>query len=161
MALQQGHTAVQLKQQPGASLFSFEVGNLRAMEEAVITFSYVRLLNSVAGALEFEHQATWVPPYVGSTVPRQRGPMTEAGRLTGSAPDLATTAAENPDNLAFAQKVSYKLSYCIKLHSSRGFRSVDSPSPVSVVEDGPSLRTVTLAESGENVQIRRHPQSRA
>ena len=129
------------------------------MEEAVINFSYVRLLNSVAGALEFEHQATWVPPYVrggggDDVVPLQRGPTTEAGGLMGSAPDLATTAAENPDNLAFAQKVSYKLSYCIKLHSSRGFRSIESPSPVSVVEDGPSLRTVTLAESGECMRCR-------
>ena len=55
-ALSQGHTAVQLKQQAGAQLYSVEVGNLFGMEEAVITFSYVRILNTVAGAVEFEHQ---------------------------------------------------------------------------------------------------------
>ena len=126
-ALAQGHTAVQLRQASGANLFSVEIGNLRAMEEAVIEFSYVRLLSSVAGAVEFEHMATWVPPYCGSG-----------------------NGTTNPDGLAFSEKVSYSLSYEIKVHSSRGFRSIESPSAVTVMEDSPSVRTVTLAESGKN-----------
>ncbi len=59
-------TPVLMKQAPSASLFTVDLGNLAAMEEAVITFAYVRVLDTVAGALEFVHTATWVPPYIGS-----------------------------------------------------------------------------------------------
>jgi len=128
-ALSQGHTAIHLTQRKGSSLFSIEVGNLRAMEEALVVFSYVRLLNSVAGSLEFEHIATWVPPY------------TRGG---------ASAAAVSPDDLTYSTKVGYSLSYKIKLHSSRGFRSIESPSAVTITEEGPDLRVVTLAESVTN-----------
>ena len=133
-ALTQGHTAVQLKQASGANLFSVEIGNLRAMEEAVVEFSYVRLLSSVAGAVEFEHMATWVPPYCRS----------------GDGP------AANPDGLAFTDKVSYSLSYEIQVHSSRGFRSIESTSAVTVMEDSPHMRTVTLTDSGKNLNCTWH-----
>lgn len=134
-AVSQGHTAIQLKQATGANLFSVEIGNLLAMEEALIEFSYVRLLSSVAGAVEFEHLATWVPPYDGAAA---------AGLLQPNG---------GQDGLVFASKVSYSLSYSIKVHSSRGFRSIESPAAVTVAEDGPHLRIVTLAESGENSDI--------
>jgi len=131
-ALSQGHTAIHLTQRKGSSLFSIEVGNLRAMEEALVVFSYVRLLNSVAGSLEFEHIATWVPPY------------TSGG---------ASAAAVSPDDLTYSTKVGYSLSYKIKLHSSRGFRSIESPSAVTITEEGPDLRVVTLAESGVRAYV--------
>lgn len=126
--MSQGHTAVQMKQHKGESLFSVEVGNLREMEEAIISFSYVRLLNSVAGSVEFEHQATWVPPYT-----------------SGSATTIGGSA---PDELTYAAKVGYTLTYNIRVHSSRGFRSIESPSAIKITEDSPVLRTITLAESG-------------
>lgn len=116
----------------GASLFSVEVGNLRAMEEAKVTISYVRLLNSVAGSIEFEHQATWVPPYT-----RDLGP--------NGIPLVA--------DVTYSRKVDYSLSYNIKLHSSRGFRSIESPSAVTITEEGPFMRSIHLAESGTSIHV--------
>ena len=55
-AVRQGHTAVQMQKVKGASLYRVDVGNLAAMDECLVEFKYVRLLNSVAGAVEFEHQ---------------------------------------------------------------------------------------------------------
>lgn len=156
-AVQQGHTAVHLQQQQRGSLFSVEVGNLRAMEEAVVRFSYVRLLNSVAGAVEFEHQATWVPPYVrpsGSDVATP--PPRTAAILKDQAADNADGFADAPtddDQVSFSARVSYTLSYSIKVHSSRGFKSIESPSAITVTEDGPAVRTITLAESGESLSF--------
>lgn len=118
-----------MQQQQGTSLYSIEVGNLYAMEEAIVTFSYVRLLNSVAGAIEFDHQATWVSPY-----------RTAAERNQNPNPQVAKA------NPVFVDKVSYHLSYRIQVHSSRGFRSIESPAPVAMSEEGgPNVRIVSLA----------------
>jgi len=51
-----------------------DLGNLEAHTEAVVRLSYLRQLDCVAGALEYCHTATWVPPYVGSAGDRADGP---------------------------------------------------------------------------------------
>jgi Ca-activated chloride channel family protein len=135
-ACDQGHSAVHLKQMPGAGLFCIEVGNLFAMEEAVVTFSYVRILNAVAGAVEFEHQATWVPPYI---------PPADTDPATGA--PLPAVADANP-SFAPAPAIGYSLSYTVVVRSSRGFASLDSPSDGLVVEqESLTERVARLAES--------------
>mmetsp|Transcript_20822 Transcript_20822/g.45542 ORF Transcript_20822/g.45542 Transcript_20822/m.45542 type:complete len:577 (+) Transcript_20822:96-1826(+) len=127
-AVSQGHTAVLMKQEKGASLFSVDVGNLQAMEEAIVTFSYVRILNTVAGAVEFEHQATWVPPYLNST-------------------DTANIKEVVDATPKFVSKVSYTLSYNIRAVSERGFLSADSASPITLTKETPKEWVVTLSEA--------------
>ncbi|KAG1658856.1 hypothetical protein FOA52_008813 [Chlamydomonas sp. UWO 241] len=135
-AVSQGHSAVHMKQMPGTGLFCVEVGNLSAMEEAVVTFSYVRILNAVAGAVEFEHQASWVPPYV---------PPTETDPATGAL--LPAVADANP-TFAPAHATGYSLSYTVVVRSSRGFASLDSPCDGLVVEQElPTERVARWAES--------------
>ena len=56
------------------SIFSVDLGNLEAHTVAVVRLSYLRQLDRVAGALEYCHTATWVPPYVGSAGDRMDGP---------------------------------------------------------------------------------------
>lgn len=51
-----------------------ELGNLEAHTEAVIRLSYLGQLERVAGALEYCHTATWVPPYTGSAGDAGDGP---------------------------------------------------------------------------------------
>lgn len=166
-AVRQGHTAVQMQQGKGASLYRVDIGNLSSMDECVVTFSYVRLLNSVAGSVEFEHQATWVPPYFKAeggarpplsppTNPPPGAIISDGGGLPAAVdpptplPGLLPlpTDGENPSYAA--GKVSYKLSYRIQVRSSRGFRSIECPSsasPVEVTEEGEGLRLVKLGES--------------
>jgi hypothetical protein len=54
-------------------IFTLELGNLCAMEEAVVELSYLRVLDSVGGALEYVHTATWTPPYTGAQGDAARG----------------------------------------------------------------------------------------
>ena len=56
------------------SIFSVDLGNLEAHTEATVRLSYLRQLDRVAGALEYCHTATWVPPYAGSAGDRADGP---------------------------------------------------------------------------------------
>ncbi|GAX83003.1 hypothetical protein CEUSTIGMA_g10430.t1 [Chlamydomonas eustigma] len=165
-AVQQGHTAVHMQKQKGENLYCVELGNLGAMEEAVISLSYVRLLNAVAGSVEFEHQATWVPPYVRSTTPRMNkinptpvNPSTIAGNSSSSIPkellesgNPASTAmqlvTDCPDAVSYAAQVSYTLSYNVTVLSSRGFKSLESPcSEITIEELGFDSRIVILSDS--------------
>lgn len=139
-AVSQGHSAVQMKQQPGAALYCIQLGNLSAMEEAVIKFSYVRILNTVAGAVEFEHQATWVPPYLGASDLQPNGEPTPQ-------------AVEANPTFAPASQLSYTLSYDISVQSGRGIRSVESPSEIKVTETEDGKRKVHIKESGECRQV--------
>ena len=63
-AAQQGHSAALLQQQATSRLYEIKLGNLEAKQGCVVEFAYVQQLQSLAGALEFVHTATWVPPYV-------------------------------------------------------------------------------------------------
>lgn len=63
-AAQQGHSAALLQQQAQSRLYEIKLGNLEAKQGCVVEFAYVQQLQSLAGALEFVHTATWVPPYV-------------------------------------------------------------------------------------------------
>jgi len=157
-AVRQGHTAVHLQQGKGSQLYKVSIGNLISMEECIIEFSYVRILNSVAGSVEFEHSATWVPPY-------QRGPTLPHPlpyphpRSIGDSPAVpaqdplaqaATVLPSSEGNPTFSlAPVSYKLSYQIRVRSSRGFTSVECPTastPIKVIEEG-DLRIVNLDEA--------------
>lgn len=63
-AAQQGHSAALLQQQAQSRLYEIKLGNLEAKQSCVVEVAYVQHLQSLAGALEFVHTATWVPPYV-------------------------------------------------------------------------------------------------
>lgn len=131
-AVRQGHTAVQLQQAvPGTSLYRVDLGNLAAREQATITLSYVRLLSSVAGVVEFDHQATWVPPY-----------SSAEARATGT----ATNAGASP---AYTAMVTYELGYTVTIHSARGFVSVEPSRAVATTDLGPHTRSVCLNQFGE------------
>jgi hypothetical protein len=70
LAHAQPHPRTPLCQQ----IFSLELGNVAALEEAVVEVSYLRVLEAVGGALEYVHTATWTPPYLGSAGDAARGP---------------------------------------------------------------------------------------
>lgn len=72
-AVQQGHTAVIAQQEHSTQIFTLELGNLEAMTEAVVEVGYLRLLDSVGGALEYVHTATWTTPYTGAAGDVARG----------------------------------------------------------------------------------------
>ena len=164
-AVRQGHTAVQLQQGKGSQLYKVDIGNLVSMEECVIEFCYVRILNSVAGSVEFEHSATWVPPYQrGSTHPHPHPtPLPhphphphangDSPALTAQDPLVQNDASILPSsegNPTFSlAPVTYKLSYQIKVRSSRGFTSIECPTastPIKIIEEG-DLRVVNLDEA--------------
>ena len=63
-AAQQGHTAALLQQQKNSRLYELKLGNLEAEQACTVELAYVQQLQSLAGATEFMHTATWVPPYV-------------------------------------------------------------------------------------------------
>jgi hypothetical protein len=119
-------------------IFTLSLGNLSAMEEAVVEVHYLRLLNSVGGALEWVHTATWTPPYTGSAGDEARG--------------AAETLAGAP---RFAGKVAYQLAYDVELVSDRGIKAVESPEPIKVTDAGASKegvvtsKRVTLDETGQ------------
>lgn len=132
-AVSQGNTAVIAKQEESSQIFTLELGNLEAMEEGIVTISYLRVLDSVGGALEWVHTSTWTPPYLGSAGDAKRG--------------AAAAAEQNP---RFAGKVAYSLAYDIQLLSSRGIKSVDSPQNISVQDEamqaGHTSKRVTVSE---------------
>ena len=66
------------------SIFSVELGNLEAHTEAIVRLSYLGQLERVAGALEYCHTATWVPPYTGSAGDAADG--SDKVRCQGSSP---------------------------------------------------------------------------
>lgn len=118
-AVDQGHSAVLAKQtQQSASLYQVDLGNLGAMQEAVVKVTYLRLLDTFARTLEFSHTATWVPPYLSAADLAQ-----PPDRVLASAPKFSTD-------------VSYKLSYEVRIVSPAGVRSVDCAQDGAVVRDG-------------------------
>jgi hypothetical protein len=138
-AVSQGHTAVLAQQEPSAQVFSLELGNLEAMTEAVVSLSYVRLLDAASGTLEWVHTATWTPPYTGAAGDQARGE--------------AETRAQNP---VFSAHVSYSLTYEVRLLSRRGFKAVECSRPGVSIQDahaegGVLAKLVTVNESGEGL----------
>lgn len=115
-AVQQGHTAVMASQ--SISIFEVQLGNLEAMQECIITLSYLRLLDAFGSSLEYSHTATWVPPYLSA---RDLAP--------GNAAALADATPR------FAQEVAYTLSYEVRVVAEGGVAALDSAEPV-VVSDG-------------------------
>eukprot|EP00798_Chlamydomonas_sp_ICE-L_P016553 gene16553-22782_t len=125
-AVSGGHTAALMEKQAGASLFRVDLGNLNAMEECIITFSYVRLLDNMANSLEILHQATWVPPY-----------LKESEQMAQEIP------SSNP---SFTDSVSYKLSYSVHLKSERGFVTVELPThKADICKPSPTERIVNVS----------------
>jgi hypothetical protein len=117
-------------------VFTLELGNLGAMQEAVVDISYLRVLDAVGGALEFVHTSTWTPPYLGAAGDAARG--------------AAAAAEANP---RFASRVAYSLAYDVLLLSQRGVAAVECPQPNVVVKDEPDLpgaKRVTVSDEGEH-----------
>ena len=73
MARESTTTSTANAEQETHSIFSVDLGNLEAHTEAVVRLSYLRQLDRVAGAVEFCHTATWVPPYTDAAGDRVDG----------------------------------------------------------------------------------------
>lgn len=111
LAVAQGHSAVLMKEEKSArNIFSVELGNLEAGQQCVVEFAYLRLLDSIAGTIEFSHTATWVPPY--------SNPAYNSN---------AAAVGEDPmsSQPALAARVSYSLKYHVTLQSRLGIGSVE------------------------------------
>ncbi|KAL3131752.1 hypothetical protein ABBQ38_007471 [Trebouxia sp. C0009 RCD-2024] len=127
-AAQQGHSAALLQQQAQSRLYEIKLGNLEAKQGCVVEFAYVQQLQSLAGALEFVHTATWVPPYVQAAGVREA----EAG------------LEPSP---TYTNKSTYGLSYHVDVTSSGSVKAVTSGSH-NIDE------SVTIINKGATVTIR-------
>lgn len=120
-AVNQGQTAVLLKQE-GSDIFSTQLGNLEANVPCIVEISYIKLLDKIAGTIEFNHSSTWVPPYISPENP----PL---------------TPSQNAAIPVYSNKVSYTLAYDIRVSSGVPIKSIAAPSypkDLSVFEETPS-----------------------